>query len=546
MEGRQAKLMHLIQRIPITNFYINFVENSWHVEENASMPSVLQSMTLNPLEVLREHPLVPEEDHCHLDAFIERILNAAAAGTGESCFRLQIRLLEEGEPVWYAIELYPEKSENQRFSECVGQFRRLSDRDVMAYQMLRSCYDDMNPIPFTDIIEAHMNREPEQAFAFIQFDVVRFKLINDNYGEATGTALLHHFLDVLGAFCGDEQHFTRLSSDIFMIVMPCGDKEEICTYIRRLEARLSGYRDMEYAFAFGVNIVKERCVSTRIMGDSAAIARLSVKGNVLDNIGFYHDGLREKIRSKKNIEDYMRIALDEGQFCMYLQPKYCITTDRVIGAEALARWMHPKRGMISPTDFIPIFEQNGFIVKLDRYIWECACQKLAEWRRLKMPLIPISVNVSRVHLNRENFVDELEALLARHDIPHQYLELEITETVENVNTDQTIHELKQRGFTLLMDDFGTGYSSLNMLNHTPFDIIKIDKDFLSSLLDSTRGQQIIRHTIAMSREIGLELIAEGVETREQAEFLSACGCDQAQGFYYSRPVPVGEFEMLLK
>ena len=231
---------------------------------------------------------------------------------------------------------------------------------------------------------------------------------------------------------------------------------------------------------------------------------------------------------------------------MYLQPKYSIASDRVIGAEALARWIHPKRGMISPMDFIPVFEQNGFIVKLDRFIWECACRKLDEWRRLRMPMLPISVNVSRVHLNRDTLVDELEALLAKYDIPHRYFELEITESVENVNSDQAIRELKKRGFTLLMDDFGSGYSSLNMLNSTPFDIIKIDKDFLSSLLDSGRGQNIIRHTIAMSHEIGLELIAEGVETKEQAEFLSSCGCDQAQGYYYSRPVPVAEFDCLLR
>ncbi len=546
MPMQSNRMLSLMHRMPITYFYINFADHAWCVEESEALPSVLQSEKMHPLNALCSSSLVYEEDRPHLIGFRDRVMEAMGNGSHDSCFRLQFRLVEQNMPVWYAVEIYPEMSESRLFCECTGQFRRLSDRDVMAYQMLRSCYDDMNPVPFTDVIEAHMAREPETPFAFIQFDVVRFKLINDNYGEATGTALLHHFLDVLGSFCSDEQHYIRLSSDIFMIVMPCGSKEEICNYIRRLEARLSGYQDMEYSFAFGVNIVTDRSVSTRIMGDSAAIARLSVKGKVIDNIGFYHAGLREKIRSKKNIEDYMRIALDEGQFCMYLQPKYSIASDRVIGAEALARWIHPKRGMISPMDFIPVFEQNGFIVKLDRFIWECACRKLDEWRRLRMPMLPISVNVSRVHLNRDTLADELEALLAKYDIPHRYFELEITESVENVNSDQTIRELKKRGFTLLMDDFGSGYSSLNMLNSTPFDIIKIDKDFLSSLLDSGRGQNIIRHTIAMSREIGLELIAEGVETKEQAEFLSSCGCDQAQGYYYSRPVPVAEFDCLLR
>lgn len=231
---------------------------------------------------------------------------------------------------------------------------------------------------------------------------------------------------------------------------------------------------------------------------------------------------------------------------MYLQPKYSISENAVIGAEALVRWMQPDKGIVVPQDFIPVFEQNGFIVKLDKYMWECACKELRRWINKGYKPVPISVNVSRMHLKDTEFIYYIEYLLDKYGIRKDLLELEITETIENINANMMVKEAKKHGFTLLMDDFGSGYSSLNTLKSTPFDVLKIDRSFLSSFMESSRGQKIISHTIAMSHDIGLDLIAEGVETREQADFLSASGCNAAQGFYFSKPIPTDEFEKLLK
>jgi EAL domain-containing protein (putative c-di-GMP-specific phosphodiesterase class I) len=230
---------------------------------------------------------------------------------------------------------------------------------------------------------------------------------------------------------------------------------------------------------------------------------------------------------------------------MYLQPKYSISQEVVIGAEALVRWIDPERGVVPPMDFVPLFEENGFVIKMDRYIWEEACKAIRGWIDAGIKPVPVSVNASRRHLKDGKFVQVLNDLVEKYDIDKKYLEIEITETVEESHSHEGIELLKSNGYKLLMDDFGSGYSSLNTLKDTQFDVIKIDRIFLQNFIGSERGQKIVEHTIQMTKDIGLDLIAEGVETKEQAAFLSECGCDAAQGFYYAKPMPMDDFEALL-
>lgn len=183
---------------------------------------------------------------------------------------------------------------------------------------------------------------------------------------------------------------------------------------------------------------------------------------------------------------------------------------------------------------------------MDAFIWEEACRTVRSWMDKGIEPLPISVNVSRIHLKSGLFITTLNNLVEQYKIPKKYLEIEITETAEEEDAGVGINTLKENGFTLLMDDFGSGYSSLNTLKDTQFDVIKIDREFLQDFIGSKRGQTIVKHTIQMTRSIGLDLVAEGVETKEQAEFLSACGCDTAQGFYYAKPMTVEEFNVLLE
>ncbi|MDE7233706.1 MAG: EAL domain-containing protein, partial [Ruminiclostridium sp.] len=252
--------------------------------------------------------------------------------------------------------------------------------------------------------------------------------------------------------------------------------------------------------------------------------------------------MKSELHKKQTIEEDMQKALLNNEFVMFLQPKHCISSGKIIGAEALARWIHPQKGMISPADFIPVFEANGFILKLDRFIWESACRKLRDWLDRGIDNVPISVNISREYVLTFDVTKEITDLVREYRIPTRLLELEITESVESIGIEEVVRKMKEAGFTMLMDDFGSGYSSLNTLKTTPFDVLKIDRGFLSQSMESDRGRKIISHTISMSQDIGLGIVAEGVETIEEAQFLRECGCDTAQGFYYSKPISVEEFD----
>lgn len=237
-------------------------------------------------------------------------------------------------------------------------------------------------------------------------------------------------------------------------------------------------------------------------------------------------------------------AIAERQIQMYLQPKYSIKQNRIVGAEALVRWVHPSRGMIYPDQFIPIVEENGLIQKIDYYIWEEACWFLGRCKAAGITNCPVSVNMSRCHLCSNSCVQVLTDLIERNGISKQLLELEITETAGGQIRKKAM-QLKEEGFTLLMDDFGSGYSSLNILLETPFDVIKLDKKFMENIVASRKGLLILEQVVAMANKLELGLLAEGVETKEQVDLLRSIGCDQVQGYYYAAPMPPDEFYHIL-
>lgn len=547
MSGSYDRMIELLlHREKVVYFYINYAENVWYIQDEALAPSCMISQTYNPIEAILNSGCVDEDDVSLYSDFAGKIYAGVLGGLPDAGLKIQFRMKNlQDKSNWCSMEVSFAKNQNNRITEAAGKLHLMSEREIMSRNILNFYTNDRNPAIFASLIENRIKKDVNSKYAFVQFDVVKFKLINDTYGETVGTALLHHFNDVLSVYCSERQLFSRLSADVFMIVMPYNDIEDIYRFIKGLEKRLSGYNGMKYTFAFGVYLVEDRTISSRIMGDSAGIARNQIKGNALENIGFYSASQKSLLKSKKIIEDRMKSALESGEFVMYLQPKYSISDGVVIGAEALVRWNHPENGLIPPNEFIPVFEQNGFIIKLDEYIWECACGLLKKWIDAGINPVPISVNVSRVHLKNTDFIDCIENLMVKYLLSKRLLELEITETIENINANAMVQAAKSHGFTLLMDDFGSGYSSLNTLKSTPFDVLKIDRSFLSSFMESERGQKIISHTIAMSKDIGLGLIAEGVETREQADFLSFCGCNAAQGFYYSKAVSVEEFEKIL-
>ncbi|MCD7907270.1 MAG: EAL domain-containing protein, partial [Clostridium sp.] len=263
----------------------------------------------------------------------------------------------------------------------------------------------------------------------------------------------------------------------------------------------------------------------------------------------YDDKLRNKLLREQAITDGMESALEEGQFVIYLQPKYRIQDFKLAGAEALIRWNHPEWGFQSPAEFIPLFEKNGFITKLDQFVWDRTCAALRKWDDLGIPPIAVSVNVSRADIYNANLADFLVGTVNKYGLPPSRLHLEITESAYTEDPNQiieTVVNLRKLGFIIEMDDFGSGYSSLNMLNEMPLDILKLDMKFIQSETAKPNKQGILRFIMGLARWMKLSVVAEGVETPEQMERLREIGCDYAQGYYMAKPMPCDEFEALLK
>lgn len=386
----------------------------------------------------------------------------------------------------------------------------------------------------------------ERPIAFIQFDIRKFKIVNDLYGEKFGDEVLDFILKQLRELCDERKFYVNLRSDVFMIVTEYGGQEELKAFIQDLDSRISAFKKVKLQMSYGVYTVEDREMELRQMEDRAGMARKTAKNSILGNLVFYEEQFKDSLYNRKFIEENMQTAITERQYLMYLQPKYSIAKNEIIGAEALVRWKHPERGMIYPDQFIPVIEENGFIRKVDYYIWEEACRFIRRCRDEGLGDCPISVNVSRAHLRDNECIMMLDDMITRTGIPRKLLELEITETVDDQQVSSKAFQLKEEGFTLLMDDFGSGYSSLNILLETPFDVIKLDKKFMENMMVSAKGRMILEQVVSMANKLGLGLLAEGVETKEQVELLQNIGCDQVQGYYYAKPMAAEDFFTLLK
>lgn len=262
----------------------------------------------------------------------------------------------------------------------------------------------------------------------------------------------------------------------------------------------------------------------------------------------YDESFRERTLREQGILDGMHKGVAEKQFQVYYQPKYNLVTGEMAGAEALVRWQHPEMGFLAPMEFIPLFEKNGFITELDMYVWETACRDLRGWLDAGYPNMTMSVNVSRADIYNPNLPDILLSMVYRHGLEPRRLHLEITETAYTEDSTQLIEvvtKLKNMGFLIEMDDFGTGYSSLNMLSGLPISYLKLDKGFVQREMADGNRESILSFVFGLAGRLRLPVVAEGVETAEQAQGLKNMRCGYAQGFYYARPMPKADFERYL-
>ena len=392
-------------------------------------------------------------------------------------------------------------------------------------------------------------QHPDRKYDILCSDIENFKLINDIFGIPAGDRLLCGVADMYTRLVGDKGICGRFNADQFACLL-----EHTAEYTDDMFIELGmEINSLSHAknivMKWGIYSIHDRGISVEQMCDRALLAANSIKGQYGKYCAAYDDQLRSRLLREQAITDGMEAALAEGQFEVYLQPKYRIKDDRLAGAEALVRWNHPEWGMQSPAYFIPLFEKNGFITKLDQYVWDRACAVLREWEDKGYPPLSVSVNVSRADIYNADIADILLNTIRRHRLPPSRLHLEITESAYTENPAQIIHtigRLRELGFVIEMDDFGSGYSSLNMLNKMSIDILKLDMKFIQSETAKPVNQGILRFIMGLARWMNLGVVAEGVETREQLERLREIGCDYVQGYFFARPMPCGEFEALLR
>ena len=509
--------------------------------------SVLKDADLSQVDLFHLQNWVHKDDLPTFHIFLDQL---KAAMDGKPCGIAQdeekvtaaVRLLSENDTYIYQnIDCWLEREEG-KINRIFVMTEPLDVKEVHRIRIAETFTSDRNPMLIQKQAIELIQANPNKKFAVVQFDVAKFKMIIADYGEKKADELLNFFVATLKVICNKYQIYSRLSADVFMIITPYENEQSLYDFVELLDSHLLGYGGMQYRLVYGICPIGDLTGGLRQYGDAAAMARQNIKSNALEKVAFYQTDLKKNISASKFIEDNMNQALKSGEFVMYLQPKFRISDGKATGAEALVRWVMPGHGIVPPNDFVPVFEKNGFVVKMDQYIWEEACKLIRKWIDKGITPLPISVNVSRRHLKNTDFIDVLDQLVEKYDIPKNCLEIEITETVDETGIVESMEMLKAHDYTLLMDDFGSGYSSLNTLKNTKFDVIKFDRMFLNNFIGSDRGQKIVEYTIRMTRAIGLDMVAEGVETKEQAEFLASCGCDTAQGFYYAKPMPADEFE----
>ncbi len=380
-------------------------------------------------------------------------------------------------------------------------------------------------------------------------DVDNFRQVNDVFGHSVGDKLLERIGSCILEF-SEKGFVSRTGGDEYMLLLD-GKKsdKEVYQIIENIILNInnSDYRkDILSIIGVSIGVVLNQSVDQSLdeIFTKCNIAMYQARARGKNEFVVY--SLQDPtMQINKNIEAEMEKSLAYNEFLVYLQPKVNMLNNSVIGAEALARWDHPVDGIRMPFQFIPLFEKNGFILKLDMYIFEEVCKIKKNWKNTIFDKLPISLNMDRLHFYQNDLPDRLLSITKKYNINPNEIEIEITESMFFKNSDQLIYmvlQLRDSGFKVSIDDFGSGYSALNMIKDVPSDTIKIDRIFLKESVDSNRGKKIIKNVINMCREIKVQIIAEGVETKEHIEFLTGCGCLAAQGFFYSKPIPVEAFE----
>ena len=442
-----------------------------------------------------------------------------------------------------------------------------SDRadDIINDDASRIEKDGLYKLAFTDPITGHYNWNHLVAFlempldkgikdyAFVHFDVKEFRVINEVYGHVAANRVL---CDIVDAMNNSDFVYEscRCHNDNFAMIIKDMPEEET---IGRLEEFFEGLSHMKEDPAYrvyyraGVVPMQRAMLSGNRVADAGKLAQAMGTAHNRTEITVYTDKMHDEIMWGNFIKAYVDTAIEKDEFVVYLQPKYDIWTEKIKGAEALIRWNYHGSQLLPPYRFIPFFEKDGSIGKLDDIVLRKVCESFARWKSEGKPLYPISVNLSRNRLYDPAIISRLTGIVDSYGVDHALIDFELTESATYDDTDHmlnVLYGLRSRGFKISMDDFGTGYSSLSLLTEMPLDTLKIDKSFVDKIgTENDRSQDIvvIRHIVTLAKELDFVCLAEGAETKSQVDKLRTLGCEVIQGYYYSKPVPIEEYEKKL-
>lgn len=381
--------------------------------------------------------------------------------------------------------------------------------------------------------------------ALVTLDIKNFKFINSEYGYQCGNTILISIAQLLYSYIDSDECFARVNNDTFILLLYYSNinylQVRISSLLQKIErCKLVSDYDIQLIAIMGVYLIEDNQTSLLQMIDYANMARKSIKDSHSSGFAFFNDEIKAQNIKEHHLTQIMKQSLKDEEFVIYYQPKININNNQCIGLEALVRWQRPNEEIILPNDFIPLFEKNHFIIQLDNYVLEKVCQQIRQWIDQGNKPIPVSVNISRVHLEVSDIVYQITHICDQYKIPRHLIELEITETafLENERVAvQRATELKQAGFMLSMDDFGTGFSSLSLLKDLLVDTLKLDRTFFLKQCGQ-REKIILMNIIQMAKQLHVDVISEGIETSKQIDFLREINCDIAQGFYYSKPYPI--------
>ena len=461
-------------------------------------------------------------------------------------------VLEDGELHHFETQFKFLLDQKGRF---LGSFFTMADRteayrklEIEKYNATHDYLTDIyNRERFFEEAAKLLEEDPETPRVVVCIDVKDFKVVNDLFGEETGNRILKR---IAGLMRRDALHedtrYGRLEADRFAICMreEYFHEEDYEEYLEDLKKIINSSVYKMHVHV-GVYHIVDPTLSISVMCDRAFVAIRRIKDNYQQIVSHYSENMGNSSQREKVMVGEFDRAIAAGEFQIYLQPQIAVRDYDVLGAEALVRWDHPVRGMISPAEFIPVFEKSGNIAKLDCYVWELACKQLRSWKEQGREGLHISVNISPKDFYFLDVYETLTALVERYEINPAYLKLEITETalMEELSKQvDLLSRLRAYGFQVEIDDFGSGYSSLNTLQDIEVDVLKLDRGFLRKTSHEERSRTIMNSVIDMSKSLGLTVVTEGVETLEQVEYLTQAGCDIFQGYYFAKPMPIMEFE----